>query len=80
MPLRLLCQIMLRSSMIYEETYTLIFQLICSLGNVMYDEHMMLTRTGYLNHLKGYNNQKQDNYVNLPNNPADNTCVVCNKV
>lgn len=45
-------------------------------------EHILLSKAGYVNHLKGYN--KSDwhswlaNYTNLPNRPADNTWV-CNK-
>lgn len=39
-----------------------------------------VAEAGHLNHLKGHNNQKQTNYVNLPHYPVNNTCTVCNKV
>lgn len=70
----------LRSSLIYEESLTLICQLIqfCLYG---VHEQMLLSGAGYINDLKvHHNNQKQVNYVNILHCPANNAHFVFNKV
>lgn len=42
-------------------------------------ESMLLSRAGYVSHLKGHRkNQKQTKWCNLPYRLANNTCIVCN--